>query len=471
MSRTKVRYKPLIYRTNKFTEYMFNRRILPDNKNKITQSVKTLSSEVEEFKDYSGTLYKEVFEDFFLRKQKRIPDTDIDEMGELIGKPIHEQLKDLHEYKKLRNLTIGNMTNSLLALDSMSQVVNKMVKEIIEKKKEQEQQDGGDGDGGNNKNNTGGGDGKTNINIEQILSGLSHKFRNEIRKAIKRAHKDIKSKDKVEAILWGDEHQEYNQISPEKRVEIYKRIKDNYRLQNVIDLIGKLTSLVTSLEMQEVTREVNEYTDIELGGNIERMLPSQFYMLRNKILKALFYKNFLEKSLIQYKIDSRVKEGKGRVICLVDTSGSMDDGYRIDLAVAIAGAIVLIGKKQNRRVDVIYFDTRIRKEFLEAQKLSGEKLVELFTIGCGGGTDFTRALERGFELMDDRSDILMITDGRCDVDPEYIRQKKEEKKARIFMITLYTVLGGVHEVVDMAIAYNGGNNFTDISKIIKAIKK
>jgi uncharacterized protein with von Willebrand factor type A (vWA) domain len=69
------------------------------------------------------------------------------------------------------------------------------------------------------------------------------------------------------------------------------------------------------------------------------------------------------------------------------------------------------------------------------------KVLEMAEYFPGGGTDFQTPIDAAIELLEDkklkRGDIVVITDGECQVAPEWLaglRERKEELKFSIFAV-------------------------------------
>jgi len=94
---------------------------------------------------------------------------------------------------------------------------------------------------------------------------------------------------------------------------------------------------------------------------------------------------------------------------------------------------------------VAFFDTRVKltMEFEPGEK-SPEKLMQMATVGAAGGTDYKPALALALKTIQDvnyqKADVLMATDGLCQVDSNFLNVFLEEKKRLGFRA--WTVLIG-----------------------------
>jgi uncharacterized protein with von Willebrand factor type A (vWA) domain len=81
-------------------------------------------------------------------------------------------------------------------------------------------------------------------------------------------------------------------------------------------------------------------------------------------------------------------------------------------------------------------------------------VVEMAEYFPGGGTDFERPIDAGVELLADkklkRGDIVIITDGECQVSAEWLARLKERKRELDFKIFGVLVDVGSAEMSSLA---------------------
>ncbi|MGL5428059.1 MAG: vWA domain-containing protein, partial [Cetobacterium sp.] len=181
-------------------------------------------------------------------------------------------------------------------------------------------------------------------------------------------------------------------------------------------------------------------------------------------LEYLFYSKFLEKSLLtyeivskQYKYNSKEKEeyinleNKGPVVACLDTSGSMH-GMPILKAKALLLSISKILKKENRSLYIILFGDKGETKELNISKTSEiNQILPFLNSGFNGGTDFETSLIKAIDIIQtlksyNKADILMITDGLCDLSDKFTK-KLEQKKLNLG-INIYTVICGTNSIKD-----------------------
>jgi len=450
--RVRVKDKPLIYVQNSFTNFLFN--------HKAPEKIKEKYSLVEEInKDltpYKRTIFKEFFEDlYFFYPPKELEEKDY--WGEVLGKPLHEEISKLPEFKKLRNMTKGDILLSMGATISISDTILEVIKKILKEiKKEKKNQNC-------NKD--------LPVNIAQditrkVLKGETKR----IKGALMETYKKAKAQKDITGFLWGTEKGGINKIENiEERLKILVELYNSSRFRKITDLIGKLQHLVTSLEMVEAGQGAGEIVDIELGDDIARTLPTQLVRLRDKRLKLLFYKDWVEKKLMQYSLEGVERKSRGEIVICIDKSGSMR-GDKIDMAIAVAGAVARICEEQNRPCHCIFFSRGIDKEVLNIHK-DRNKFIDLLSIDASGGTDFTKPLKRSLELVTDKGDILFVTDGYADKPPQEYIEEKKKKKTRLFFIAIDVYLDSLKDIADMIVNYRPGSDIKELGRIIKKMTK
>jgi len=195
------------------------------------------------------------------------------------------------------------------------------------------------------------------------------------------------------------------------------RLKSDSRLKEIALLAGRFKRIAASKRRSKVKHGADEISDIEQGGDLARLLPSELVKLAHPKLRLAFMRNFVERSALQYQLIGNEPLGKGPMVVLLDKSGSMD-GPRDTWATALALALLDEAQRERRMFALLCFDARVK---FEAVVKPGEPLPEdaLFTA-CAGGTEIADALERGLEIISSnpgpmkKADVVLITDGGSD---------------------------------------------------------
>lgn len=205
------------------------------------------------------------------------------------------------------------------------------------------------------------------------------------------------------------------------RLDLIERLKKDPRLTRILMIAGRIRRIAERVQHQRSDEVAEEVVDVEQGADLPRVLPSELMGLEDDTLEMLFFKDFAERSLSQYRLEGKEPLGKGAIACLIDISTSMDaplnDGLRrIDWASAVGVAALRAGVEQKRKVVVILFNAYVARQWVvEIGDREGAKqaILEVAGIGVSGGTEFSPAIARALDLgaEKDRSDLVLVTDG------------------------------------------------------------
>jgi uncharacterized protein with von Willebrand factor type A (vWA) domain len=187
---------------------------------------------------------------------------------------------------------------------------------------------------------------------------------------------------------------------------------------------------------------------IEPGNNLTRLLPSELQKLAEPELFPLFAKGFYEHSLLQYKIVGKEKKSKGPVVVCLDASKSMK-GLPDTWAKAVTAVLGQIAYKDNRHFRVIHFHTKVGRvdDFPPKHHNYRNLLESMLSFSSGGGTNWEIALIEAMKCIEkdsglNKADIVMITDGECDVDQKFLDKLKRQKEQR--ELNILSILIGNH---------------------------
>jgi uncharacterized protein with von Willebrand factor type A (vWA) domain len=290
--------------------------------------------------------------------------------------------------------------------------------------------------------------------LNQTLPGAQQKIRQAIRQAENNALSDIKeTAEMMES--WGTEPGQLQQLQPEKRLELAQRLSASAKMKKLARLIGRFRRLAIHSQKTKIKHGYDEVYDLELGSDLNRLIPSELGLLRNPTTKLEFGRKFTEGKLMQYKLRGFEKAGKGPIICCIDGSGSMS-GDREIWAKAVALGLLEIATMQKRAFASIQFgakadnikDEKYRDELVvtiqKDERNIIEKVIRIAEFFLNGGTDFESPLDKAVEILNDsqfkKADIVFITDGSCGVSEEWLQkflQVKKEKEVRIHGIEIF----------------------------------
>lgn len=303
--------------------------------------------------------------------------------------------------------------------------------------------------------------------FDNTLPGAQQKIRQAIRAAEKQALNDIKdTADFIEA--WGSEPGAVQQLPPEKRLEIAQKLRQNEKLKKLAKIVGRFRRLAVHAQKTKINRSQDEVHDIELGSDLNRVIPSELALLRNPITKREFGRKFVEGKLMQYKLRGLEKAGKGPIICCIDSSGSMA-GDRELWAKAVALSLLDIAVSQKRSFGAIQFGAR--DDILDiitiqkGEKNIIEKVLHIASYFLNGGTDFEKPLNSAIGLINEsefiKADIVFISDGHCDVSEGWLTKFLQIKKEKEFRVHSVEIMGHSDTLRKFSDAITTANQLAD----------
>lgn len=231
-----------------------------------------------------------------------------------------------------------------------------------------------------------------------------------------------------------------------EKPEILERIEPNQELVKTLlthrDLMNEKTRVLARKIIDQVIQELKKKLKVQvepaITGAIRRDKHSPRRVYRNLDLKRTVRRNLqnfdsVSRKLLVDRLYFHAAERKSRpwhIIVAVDQSGSMLDSaiYSAVMASIFAGLPAV-------RTSLFLFDT----EIADLTDQVGQPVDVLLSIQLGGGTDITKALQYGYQLVRQpaRTIVVLVTDfyeGRDERD--LIKQVKEMSQAGIRMIGL-----------------------------------
>lgn len=235
-------------------------------------------------------------------------------------------------------------------------------------------------------------------------------------------------------------------MAASERLELGKRLARNRRIGELARLVGRLKQEARALRRRTLDRGVAETYDVERGGEVGRLIPSELVALGHPALARDFRRRLLEGELLQYRLRADEQKGKGPMVVCIDVSSSMQGDKEL-WAKAVSLTLMDIARRQRRLFRAVLFAAGA--ETLKVLDLNRErryqpelpKVLEMAEYFPGGGTDFQAPLDAAVALIAQRklkrADIVIITDGECAVAPQWLaelRRSKAELKFSIFSV-------------------------------------
>ncbi len=235
--------------------------------------------------------------------------------------------------------------------------------------------------------------------------------------------------------------------SPGRQIELGKRLATNPKLKQLAALVGRMREQALALRRRPFERASEEVFDVRLGADLERLLPPELLALHHPLLRRDFARRLVEGRLLSYALRGPDERGRGPMIVCLDGSSSMA-GQKEIWSKAVALTLLEIARRQRRLFRFICFssaDTPLYTLDLnprERHEVQVDRALDVAEYFPGGGTDFEAPLGAALDCLGAarfrRGDVVLITDGECQVRPEWLAHFQAEKKRLGF--SLYSVL-------------------------------
>lgn len=229
-------------------------------------------------------------------------------------------------------------------------------------------------------------------------------------------------------------------------------------ITNVFDLVGRFRG-VESEALTVSSLGDGEMVDVTMGGDIERVLPSEYLNLAIPEMQMTFFAKLLEGGLLEAERHGYDEAGFGPVIIMLDVSGSMNGSINYDgtcytkqtIAAAFTMSMIQHCISQHRDCLVIPFqsDADIKNHAIFSRglhKSKGQVLIDIDKISSlksDGGTSFPNALHAIPALLKkyphvrfEQADVIFFSDGEGyssdEANAKSLRQKVLPPGSRVF---------------------------------------
>ena len=274
-----------------------------------------------------------------------------------------------------------------------------------------------------------------------------------------------------EAETWGETIGTGARTPPGQKLELGRRLAGNEKLKKLARMVGRMKLSALALRKKVFERSSEELLEVEQGDALHRLLPNELLSLHHPVLRKDFYRRFLDQELIQYSLRGVEEKGRGPMIVCLDGSSSMSGDKEI-WSKAVTLTLLEIARKQRRRFRSICFSSAetplqvLDMNPRDRYEVETKTVMDLAEYFPGGGTDFQKPLDAALDCLREsrfkKGDIIFITDGECQVDPEWAENFRDEKERLGF--SLFSIL------IDMGPASLGTlKEFSDRISTIKQL--
>jgi uncharacterized protein with von Willebrand factor type A (vWA) domain len=233
-------------------------------------------------------------------------------------------------------------------------------------------------------------------------------------------------------------------------IDLGRRLADNKKLRRLAQLVGRMREAALAVRRRVIDRADEEIYEVGLSSGLEslaRLVPHELLALSHPLLRQDLRRRLLDGGLLTYALRGNDSRGRGPLVVCLDTSSSMA-GEKEVWAKAVALTFLEIARRQRRRCHVICFSSGPAelKEFdlnpRAPYEVAIERTFDLAEYFPGGGTDFMLPLDAALERLKARAmkrgDIVLITDGECQVEAAWQERFLRAKKNMNF--SLYSIL-------------------------------
>lgn len=431
-------FKALTSQTNNIVQDSFDTTMfndLLDASEKLREISRTPPISEEPWK----ALLKDVWAGFYKASPELNQEANIDPLYRANRPFVEKFLEDPATAETRIHTMLDDLASGIATIEAAGKLNEELksrpeLKEALDGcKKAQKQQQQGDEEGA----------AKTMQQVLQSLQGAATEVRQAMRAAAKSGKQKVEDMDQT-LRGWGLEPGDLKTIPLGDRLKLVDRITRDRRLKQVSDLVGRFRNLARARQKDKVKRDRDEIHSIKVGNDLEHVLPQELAALRHPTLKLDFYRKYTERALLQYDLKTKEKKGRGPIIACIDISGSMH-GQPLDWAIAVALGLVDTAARQKRRSKVIFFDTEVKKEVeFGPGERDIHKIMDIAQTGAAGGTAYEPALLAARKMIETvnykNADVVMVTDGYCDVSGSFLQEFNEAKRRLEFRC--YTVLIG-----------------------------
>ena len=228
-------------------------------------------------------------------------------------------------------------------------------------------------------------------------------------------------------------------------VKLRKRLRSNPRLQRIAKIVGRNMRMAGGKRETRFRHGPDDVVDVECGGNLDRILPSELIALCTPGLQFDALLRYTQKRMLQTRREGVEKADKGPMVVLVDESGSMQ-GREDEWSKALALGIMSIAKKEKREFACGTFSETTRLSSW-GKNPSMDQILEFLGRTPCGGTSFESPLDAAMTLIENakekedtwaKADIVMVTDGDAYMSPDFkVRYMERAKKTGAHLYVIY----------------------------------
>lgn len=266
--------------------------------------------------------------------------------------------------------------------------------------------------------------------LDGAQAAIGRTVRGAVREAAAGAEEDA-----AIAAAWGTTPGMAARMDAQERLTLAARMK-NPRTRKIAEILGRMQNVSWGDKQKRLVAEPDELYGVTVGGDLNRLLPAEHANRSRRALRLDFLYRYTQRRLQVYELKRVIKEGRGPVIYVEDSSGSMfEDKYCWSKGFGLT--LLTIARDEGRGFHAICFSSGAWTEysFPTPASFSTERMLDYAEHGADGGTDVQGPLDRAIELIAEESDtlgfknadIVLSTDGIFHVDPTWLARYLDDE--------------------------------------------
>lgn len=240
-------------------------------------------------------------------------------------------------------------------------------------------------------------------------------------------------------------------LTLKEKMQLAGKVGQSEKLKQVAELTGRLTRIALATQKSKIKHPPDEIVGIEVGGDLARVLPVELSRLSDPLLENLFFKGYMEKSLMQLELIGSEKQGRGPIVVALDSSNSMTDalGTKYSKEVwskAVTLALLAIARLQKRDMVVIHFAHAAKIKTFEFTRGEGKPNVVIANTEFffNGGTEYQSWMQQALQLVEQskysKADTIIVSDGQVTISTNLEQDWNRRRKVKD--MRCYSVLLG-----------------------------
>lgn len=387
-----------------------------------------------------------------------------------------EMLSGLPELEGLRQHTVGDAFNSMMAMGPLRPVIEEALKNA-ERLQEQAEQAQAAADAANEAAANGDPDAddlaadaasKAHQLLADAAAGVAG-ARRAARKAVQGAADEIEEQEAM-AAAYGTNPSDLKRMPTSERLALARRFERSPKLREFAKLIGQFKTLMVAEYRRRYADGADEIVGMKLGDDLTRLTGQELLNLASPELEDDFWTRYANRELWVHELRGRERVGKGPIVVVADESASMG-GEGEMWAKGLALALLERARIEKRDFHYIGFAHRDLREFdFPGGKVDTDRVLELATGFLNGGTEFGKPLRRALDIIQaagkEKPDIVFITDGEA-AQISFLdewRTTRERLSVKCFGIFV-GAHGGLETISALADNVRGVLDLTDVTQV------